>query len=129
MPRVFTIVNNVSELKLNCQSISNFHNTPKSFAFQQFPLSRAPRWAPFIMNFCGRLSSTVSNQSQRGYKQSDTKPCNNAVGRHQVFLRTWKRRLRLCDSIPQSRNQNIAWPSGLGSRGGPVTVRPETKRK
>ena len=43
------------------------------------------------MNFLRRLSSTVSNQSQRGSIQSDTNNQDNAVGRHQVFLRTWKR--------------------------------------
>ena len=33
------------------------------------------------------------------------------------------------DPLPHSRKHYNAWLSGLGSRGGPITVRPETKRK
>ena len=33
------------------------------------------------------------------------------------------------DHPPHSRKHYNAWLSGLGSRGSPITVRPETKRK
>ena len=33
------------------------------------------------------------------------------------------------DPLPHNRKHYNAWLSGLGSRGGPITVRPETKRK
>ena len=51
-----------------------------SFTVQQFPLSRAPRWAPFIMNFtaggCRQQGQTNHSVDKVNHIQNNARQCS-----------------------------------------------------
>ena len=55
-------------------------NTSTSFTIQQFPLSRAPRWAPFMMNFtaggCRQQGQTNHSVDGINHIQNNTIQCS-----------------------------------------------------
>ena len=101
-----------------------------SFTVQQFPHSRVPRWAPFIMNFTAggcRQQGPTNHSVDRS--QSHTKQCKTMQLGATKFFSELGNVGSDYDHPPHSRKLYNAWLSGLGSRGSPITVRPETKRK